>query len=299
MLPKRPSRVRSMPMLAAMVLAVISSLATAAFYHHGFRNGSPAISVVEKAAPSLVYLEVENEEGETIGMGSGVFVAPGVVATCYHVIEGATRGYVWTMDSEYGVEVLGVVASDPERDAVLLHVASTDVPYLELCLESEQGERVFAMGNPFGFERTISEGIVSGRREDGEHDLIQFTNPISDGSSGGPLLKADGAVLGLAMGGLRRAQDINFAVSAGVVRELLSNMHEARPFESGDHAVYDMDFYMASRWRSQVHTLDCPRTTMIARRNEEVYRSLKAALQDGYEPCRECLDPHSFAKGSL
>jgi tetratricopeptide (TPR) repeat protein len=81
---------------------------------------------------------------------------------------------------------------------------------------------VFAIGNPEGLERTISQGIVSGVRKSDNRDLLQITTPISHGSSGGPILNSKGEVVGVAVGMLEDGQNLNFAVPVKFVAQLLA-----------------------------------------------------------------------------
>jgi len=84
------------------------------------------------------------------------------------------------------------------------------------------GEQVFAIGNPEGLERTISQGIISGLRKHDDRDLLQITTPISHGSSGGPILNGKGEVVGVAVGMFENGQNLNFAVPVSFVKEILA-----------------------------------------------------------------------------
>src|SRR5262249_3217617 len=84
------------------------------------------------------------------------------------------------------------------------------------------GTTVYAIGNPLGLEKSISTGVVAGIREDKGRRMLQSTSPISPGSSGGPVLDASGNVIGVAVGTLEDGQNINFAVPATSVLDLLN-----------------------------------------------------------------------------
>jgi hypothetical protein len=99
------------------------------------------------------------------------------------------------------------------------------------------GEQVFAIGNPEGLEKTISQGIVSGLRKKGDRDLLQITSPISHGSSGGPILNAKGEVVGVAVGTLEDGQNLNFAVPVAYVKSFLEQEPNATPVLNIDESL--------------------------------------------------------------
>jgi hypothetical protein len=118
---------------------------------------------------------------------------------------------------------LKILRKDEKNDLAVLSV-DVDLTSKPLALSSESvspGEQIFAIGNPEGLEKTISQGIISGLRKRGDRDLLQVTSPISHGSSGGPILNAKGEVVGVAVGMLEDGQNLNFAVPVSYVRSIL------------------------------------------------------------------------------
>jgi hypothetical protein len=91
------------------------------------------------------------------------------------------------------------------------------------------GDEVYVVGNPQGLEGTFSQGIVSSVRQVGPDSLLQITAPISPGSSGGPVLSAQGKVIGVAVATFRGGQNLNFAVPASYLTPLLANHKPASP----------------------------------------------------------------------
>ena len=83
------------------------------------------------------------------------------------------------------------------------------------------GTKVFAIGNPLGFANTMSDGLISGIREIDHVEMIQISAPISPGSSGGPLLADNGKVVGVTTSGIKGGQNLNFAIPASRVADLL------------------------------------------------------------------------------
>jgi S1-C subfamily serine protease len=122
--------------------------------------------------------------------------------------------------------VVEVMAYDAARDLAIVRV---EAPYAGLPLADDRplvGETVLAIGNPLGFEATVSAGIVSGLRLLEGNEMLQITAPISPGSSGGPVIDPFGAVLGVSTLTFTKGQNLNFAVPARYLRELL---HAPRP----------------------------------------------------------------------
>lgn len=172
-----------------------------------------------------VVLIVCDSGGDDVSQGSGFFVAPGLVVTNYHVIDGSTRGAVRVAtDGAPLWDISEVVAYDKNLDLALLRVpGAAGVPALTLAGSSPQtGEKIYALGNPEGLSGSLSDGLVSNaRRTDGTRTLIQISAPISHGSSGGPVVNDRGQVIGVAVGFLADGQNLNFAIPAADVRALL------------------------------------------------------------------------------
>ena len=152
-----------------------------------------------------------------------------MVATNYHVIEGAAGGYAKGVGQERKVRLLGTVGTDPKRDLAVLKLAEPKSPAVLLGDDAslEPGDEVFAIGNPQGLEGTISQGIVSGVRTLASDRLIQITAPISPGSSGGPVVGNDGRVVGIAVGTFSEGQNLNFAIPVSALSTLLGTTHQA------------------------------------------------------------------------
>ena len=107
--------------------------------------------------------------------------------------------------------------TDKSRDMALLVMSEPmATPFLPIKDSlPRQGEAVMAVGNPKGLDRTVSNGIVSAFRDD--DTLVQFTAPISPGSSGGALIDSDGNVIGMPTGVLGDGQNLNFAIASPVL----------------------------------------------------------------------------------
>ena len=184
--------------------------------------------IAQRALASTVALTSLDANGRRSGYGSGFFVRPGYIATNHHVIKQATRIYFKLVSQEATYWVEDIVATDSTHDLALLRVSSVNTPVLSLAnSDSVQiGEDVYIVGNPRGWEGTISDGIVSSIRGEGNNKWIQTTAPISPGNSGGAVLNSRGEVIGVATLSYQAdyAQNLNFAVPSNYLKALLSEV---------------------------------------------------------------------------
>jgi Flp pilus assembly protein TadD len=176
--------------------------------------------LVRRVKPAVVAIITYDAKGNTLLSGSGFFIRPGQVVTNLHVIEGARRAEVKTLDGKgriYPVE--GVLASDEEGDLAVIGVSvpAERAHSVEVTnVLPEEGERVFVIGNPLRLEGSISDGIVSAVREvPNLGRIIQITAPVSHGNSGSPLFNMKGQVVGVVTIKVTNGQNINLAISAG------------------------------------------------------------------------------------
>lgn len=178
-----------------------------------------------KVSGAVVFVEARDRFFKVRGFGSGFFINPeGTLVTNYHVVEGAHFATIVCPDGT-SFFVDSVLALEKEFDLAVLKVKGEQLPYLTLSSGDAPlpGTRVYAIGNPKGFQNTISEGLVSGIRLGllPGTPMIQTTAPISAGSSGGPLINARGEVVGVTTLTRLDGQNLNFAVPATTVRSLL------------------------------------------------------------------------------
>lgn len=196
------------------------------------------VGVVERAGAAVVSIELAGARGQHAGAGSGFAVTPdGYVMTNSHVVHGAKKITITAPSGE--IATARVVGDDPATDLALVHIdASALAPGAYLPIDGQVAPRVgqlaVAIGNPLGFESTVSTGVVSalGRSLRGKGNrlidgVIQHTAPLNPGNSGGPLLDGTGRVLGVNTAIIARSQGIGFAVAvetaAWVLGELLQH----------------------------------------------------------------------------
>jgi len=194
--------------------------------------------VAETAAPGVVAIAVAertDERGRKVpgGGGSGfVFTPDGLVLTNAHVVAGARGIEVLTTSGlTLAADVLG---TDPHTDIALLRVANSQpLPVLELgsARGIRVGQLVVAIGNPFGYECTVTAGVVSAlgrslRATTGRliEDVIKTDAALNPGNSGGPLLDSTGRAIGVNTAIIAAAQGICFSVSIDIARQIVPEL---------------------------------------------------------------------------
>jgi S1-C subfamily serine protease len=193
------------------------------------------IGAVERVGPAVVSIYVGGA-GEAAraqgGAGSGVVVTPdGYVLTNEHVVQRAQDARVAFVDGR-SVPAF-VVGRDPATDLAVLRAQAGSLPYARLSDVHRLlvGQLVVAVGNPFGFESTVSAGVVSalgrslrsryGRLIEG---IVQHTAALNPGNSGGPLVDAYGRVVGINTAIIPMAQGIGFAIPASTAQWVLTEI---------------------------------------------------------------------------
>jgi len=163
---------------------------------------------------------------DPIGQGSGFVTTDGYVVTNHHVVEHSVRTMIRAVGTDDIFVVDAVVAESRKNDLSLLSVKGLNLPGLTIARDAGPSiaDTIYAVGNPLGAEGTFSEGIVSSLRKNITPSQIQFTAPISPGSSGGPLLNEQGEVVGIVTQQIIGGQNLNFAVAVSHYDELLGGI---------------------------------------------------------------------------
>ena len=179
--------------------------------------------LVRRIKPSAVAIETFDSRGEKLTRGSGFFIDKDRVVTNRHVIEGAYRAEVH-LNSGNSFPVKSVIGVDAEGDVALLKVDAPLNQVRPLSLDRtspQEGESVVVIGNPFGLEGSVTNGIVSAVRDiPGFGRIIQITAPISPGSSGSPVVNMQGQVIGVATLQITGGQSVNFAIPSERIAQL-------------------------------------------------------------------------------
>jgi tetratricopeptide (TPR) repeat protein len=182
--------------------------------------------LVRRIKPSAVAIETFDVRGEKLSRGSGFFIDVDRIVTNRHVIEGAYRAEVHSSTGT-SFPVKGVLAVDAEGDIALLRVDVGTHSVRPLTLDRtspQEGESVVVIGNPFGLEGSVTNGIVSAVRDIPTFGrIIQITAPISPGSSGSPVVNMQGQVIGVATLQVTSGQSVNFAIPSERISQLQSS----------------------------------------------------------------------------
>ncbi|MFL6650153.1 MAG: S1C family serine protease [Sulfurifustaceae bacterium] len=192
------------------------------------------IDVVERVGPAVVNIAVRRAtpRGDQSGAGSGVVIAPdGYILTNSHVVHGAAQLSVGFTDGS--TRSASVVGTDPATDLAVIRTYDSGLAYATLgdSAQVRVGQLVIAMGNPLGFDSSVSTGVVSARgramrSQDGRliENIIQHTAPLNPGNSGGPLLNSHAEVIGINTAIIAMAQGIGFAIPANTAKWVLSQL---------------------------------------------------------------------------
>src|SRR2546423_3218404 len=179
--------------------------------------------LVRRIKPAAVAIETFDARGEKLLRGSGFFIDKDRLVTNRHVIDGAFLADVH-LNSGNTFSVKSVVAVDAEADIALLKVEAPLNQVRSLSLDRtspQEGESVVVIGNPFGLEGSVTNGIVSAVRDiPGFGRIIQITAPISPGSSGSPVVNMHGQVIGVATLKITGGQGVNFAIPSERIAQL-------------------------------------------------------------------------------
>jgi len=173
-------------------------------------------SVLEKAENATFIIYTYDEHGSPAGSGSGFFIDKnGTGITNYHVLDKSMKAVIKLKNGdEY--EIDKVLASDKKWDIIkfsILNKNNKEFSYLELSnKEIEQGERVYNLGAPMGLDQTFTDGLVSSLRSDTHGKVVQVSIPISQGSSGSPIMNEYGEVVAVATFKQARGENLNFGV---------------------------------------------------------------------------------------
>lgn len=210
------------------------------------RSGKPLdLPALAQKAKGAVVLIVGYDAAGKGRTGSGFFVsADGRLVTNYHVIEGIVNATA-KLESGAIYNIGGVLASSPALDLAVLKADARDTQFFLVDGASsspEPGTRIAVIGSPLALEGSLSEGIVSANRSMEDGSWLQFSAPISPGSSGSPVLDRHGRVVGVATKVAKEGQNLNFARSSHDLWDFLQTIHQdAKPEPLSERALWKKD----------------------------------------------------------
>ncbi len=220
--------------------------------------------VLEETSKAVVGISKLQENGNSIflkdgttklGLGTGIIVSEnGYIVTNEHVSGSKYSNCYVTLESgkEYSANV---VWSDTDLDLSVIKINANNLPYVTFG-DSDKirvGEKVYAIGNPIGFEfrRTVTSGIISAvdrtiKIEENEkvsymEDLIQTDATINPGNSGGPLINPDGEVIGINSVKIESAEAIGFAIPINIIKPIISSYLKNGTFEEASIGIFSYD----------------------------------------------------------
>jgi serine protease Do len=246
-------------MLIVAAMAVVwSSLPTNRAHAEVSESRRTAIvEAVERARASIVNIHGEKLVDSTDprsgdakrrvnGMGTGVIIDErGYIITNHHVVDGVKKIMVTTAARESFIARL--VSRDPKTDLAIIKIdADHDFPMIPIGTSSDlmPGETVIAVGNAYGYEHTVTRGIISALHRSVQvseaqqyDDLIQTDASINPGNSGGPLLNIDGDMIGLNVAVRAGAQGIGFAIPCDKVIDVATELLSIRRLDKNWHGL--------------------------------------------------------------
>jgi serine protease Do len=242
---------------ACVAAAFVAAFSPAAFASEMRRTA--VVKAVEQARPSVVNIQGQktlaandaqlaggDSSRRVNGMGTGVVIDErGYILTNLHVVEGVRHIQVTLADRRSYIATL--VVGDAKTDLAIIKIPVTEpLPVINIGGSHDlmTGEPVIAVGNAFGYEHTVTRGIISALHRSVQisdtqkyDDLIQTDASINPGNSGGPLLNIDGEMIALNVAVRIGAQGIGFAIPVDQVMEIAARMLAAERLSNVRHGV--------------------------------------------------------------
>jgi serine protease Do len=242
------------------------------FSSNSLRN-SPVVKAIKNAEPAVVNIQgnktintTSSSSGaggkqEVNGMGTGVIIdARGYIITNLHVVQDVSKIEVTLADGTKTDAKL--INYDPQTDLAMIRInVARQLPVIPIgsSYDLMRGETVIAIGNPFGYQHTVTVGVISALHRDipvngtqEYHDLIQTNADINPGNSGGPLVNIDGEVIGINVAVRVGAQGIGFAIPIDAACEVMADLvSDANPNDL-DHGLSLETIHLESQTRTRI-----------------------------------------------
>ena len=248
--------------IVGLLAAALACVSIHRSYAGSTNRMTPLVKAVTRVNPSVVNIHSEKTSynGESLfqsgrgrkvsGMGTGIVVDErGYIVTNYHVVQGVDSLRATMNDG--GTYSAQVISYDRVHDLAVVKVNPSrplTVAHFGVSMDVMLGETVFAIGNAFGYEHTLTEGIVSALSRDVEvnekqayKNLIQTDASINPGNSGGPLCNLDGEVIGINVAIRAGAQRIGFAIPIDDARQIIARLLSIEELNSLKHGLIVRD----------------------------------------------------------
>jgi len=178
--------------------------------------------ILQEQGRSVVYIGMYNKKGDPLSYGSGFFISQdGMIAANYHVIAQGYGAIIKTLDGKTYEDVY-LLSYDQEKDIALLRVNEMNATCVKIGNSDlvKQGDKAVTVGNPEGFQNTVSDGIISGILIQEGMSIFQISCSITHRNSGGPLYNLNGEVIGIT------TSKFNFAVPINYLKQLQQDQKE-------------------------------------------------------------------------
>ena len=286
---------KTLHVVLSILIFIVVALFGGAYAEYSFSSDPDA---VEAAADSVFLLEVYDDNGNKTAVGSGfVIFEQDILATNYHVI--ADGAYVMAISDEsvpYYVDQLCI--ANQEHDIALLRFSKAEsfTPLVaDTSNELKRSSTVVAIGSPAGLKNTVSIGNISAIYDQNGKNWIQFTAPISSGSSGGVLLNDRGYVIGITTATYASTQNVNLAVRIEKLVQLYQSWNRKTRFMgrvsheaelTADIQTIPVDsavtVWVTNSGKKYHNNPNC------SKMKKPIEIDLLEAIQNGYEPCNRC-----------
>lgn len=235
--------------------------------------------IFKEKSDAVVMIAAASPDGDRLG--SGFFISRnGKIVTNYHLIQRAHK-IVIKLKSGLAFVPRRVVNLDPEKDIAVIQIEADSPVYFKMGNSNAviTGQRVLTIGSPQGLESTISDGLISSiRANEFGMKMFQVSVPLSNGSSGGPLIDLNGEVIGITTAAMSSGQNINFAVPMNYVQILLrkpfDEMMYTQPWQSETPRNSTTSPKVAKTTKI-VKTAKKPRREYIVKKGDSLYTIAK------------------------
>jgi len=310
------------PWLTLLALLCLSGPGFPARLEAGSLRETPAVRAVRRIAPSVVNIRSEktvNTEsvlyatrgGQKVsGMGTGIVIdRRGYIVTNYHVVAGVDWLRVTLSDG--GVHKARIISFDRQADLAIIKVdVGHALPEMPLGTSSDLmlAETVFAIGNAYGYEDTVTCGIVSALHRKVEvnekqtyHNLIQTDASINPGNSGGPLINLEGDVVGINVAIRAGAQRIGFAIPIDDARRVIAKLIAIDRLGNTSHGIRTKDDKQGPRRRLVVTGTaeNSPAASAGLKNGDVIVRADKQTVVDATDLERSLLGQKAGSKIEL